>query len=89
MFFIAGNRRLVSVIVNTQPTPSFGKPVDAPKSGFATHTNATPRNFDIMPDGQHFIGIVNAGEVGASSAPAQIQVVLNWFEEVKQRASGH
>jgi serine/threonine-protein kinase len=88
LFYIPGNRRLVSVSVNTQPTPSFGKPVDAPKSGFVTHTNATPRNFDVMPDGQHFLGIVNFGEIGSGSTPAQLQVVLNWFEEVKQRASG-
>jgi hypothetical protein len=39
-----------------------------------------------MPDGQHLLEVIDAGQgqTGAPSAP-QIQVVLNWFEELKQR----
>jgi hypothetical protein len=44
------------------------------------------RTFDIMPDGQHFIGV--SGEEllreGQSAAP-RLEVVLNWFEDLKQR----
>jgi hypothetical protein len=44
------------------------------------------RNNDITLDGKRFLGVVAAGET-ASGAPAapQIQVVLNWFEELKAR----
>jgi hypothetical protein len=45
------------------------------------------RSHDVSPDGKRFIGIVNAsasGQAGAGSAH-QLQVVLNWFEELKTR----
>jgi hypothetical protein len=44
----------------------------------ALQTNA---NYDVSPDGQRFL-MVKENE--ATSA-AQINVVLNWFEEVKQK----
>ena len=45
---------------------------------------AERRAFDITPDGK-FVGLIQAGqtESGAPIAP-QIQVVLNWFEELKR-----
>lgn len=88
LFYIPGNRRLVSVTFNTQPTVSFGTPVEAPRSGFETRASSVPRNFDILPNGK-FIGVVAAGQTQTGSAAPQIQVVLNWFEDVKQRAPGH
>jgi len=44
------------------------------------------RNNDITHDGKRFLGVVAAGQI-ASGTPAapQIQVVLNWFEELKAR----
>ena len=44
------------------------------------------RPFDISRDGQHFLGLIDAAQT-QSGAPAaeQIQVVLNWFEELKAR----
>ena len=58
----------------------------ATKSGFTTAVPTSVRTYDILPDGKHFIGVVPAGQArsGPASAP-QIQVVLNWFEDVKQR----
>ena len=38
----------------------------------------------MMPDGQHFIGVVNPILAG-QYANAGIVVVLNWFEELRQR----
>ncbi len=38
-------------------------------------------NFDVAPDGRHFL-MIKAAE---SEPPAQINVVLNWFEELKRR----
>ena len=45
------------------------------------------RPFDISRDGQRFLGLIEAAQT-QSGAPAaqQIQVVLNWFEELKARA---
>lgn len=73
----------------TQPSVSFGSPVRAPKSGFNTAVPANARTYDILPDGQHFIGVVPVGPSRSGSAGApQIQVVLNWTEDVKQRVPG-
>ena len=45
------------------------------------------RNYDMTRDGKQFLGVVAAGSAAASSAAAapQIQLVLNWFEELKAR----
>jgi hypothetical protein len=37
----------------------------------------------VSPDGQHFLMLKPAES--AQGAPTQINVVLNWFEELKQR----
>jgi hypothetical protein len=42
-----------------------------------------PRTFDILPDGR-FIGVANETMLEEATAP-RIEVVLNWFEELKQR----
>jgi hypothetical protein len=46
-------------------------------------TAATIRNYDVSPDGQRFLMLKPVES--QSSAPAQINVVLNWFEELKQK----
>ena len=44
------------------------------------------RNFDVAPDGQQFLGVLP----GARSDPDvptsyQINIVLNWFQELRER----
>ena len=78
-----GDRQFVAVSVTTRPI-TFGNPVPVPRL-FASRP-AFERNYDITLDGKRFLGVVAAGQT-ASGAPAapQIQVVLNWFEELKAR----
>ena len=48
------------------------------------------RNFDIMPDGEQFVVVVRVAddETENEQVPAgQINVVLNWFEELKERVA--
>jgi serine/threonine-protein kinase len=80
-----GISQFVAMSVTTRPTFTFGNPVPVP-SGFLGHGQNAERNNDITPDGKRFLGVVAAGQT-ASGAPAvpQIQVVLNWFEELKAR----
>jgi hypothetical protein len=69
------------VDIATQPTFSPGKP----KMLFEGPYVPTPRSFpdyDVSPDGQRFL-MLKANEL--AQAPAQINVVLNWFEELKQK----
>ena len=44
---------------------------------------ATFPNYDVSPDGQRFL-MLKPSE-SAEAAPTQINVVLNWFEELKQK----
>jgi Tol biopolymer transport system component len=75
----------VAVSVTTRPTFTFGNPVRVPKL-FVERGPGFERNNDITRDGKRFLGVVAAAQT-ASGAPAapQIQVVLNWFEELKAR----
>jgi len=43
---------------------------------------ATTPNYDVSRDGQRFL-MVKAGAAG-EAAPTQINVVFNWFEELKR-----
>src|SRR5205814_2356075 len=45
---------------------------------FVSNANSHPV-YDIMPDGQHFVFVQSAG------ADVKTVVVLNWFEEVRQK----
>jgi serine/threonine-protein kinase len=86
LIYVAGPNQVGSMSISTQPSVSFGSPVRAPKSGFATAAPGIIRTFDILPDGKRFIGVLPAAQVqnGIQNA-LPIQVVLNWFEDLKQR----
>jgi Tol biopolymer transport system component len=74
-----------AVRITTQPSFTFGSPVRFPKAGILGVAPTTEGNFDIAPDGR-IIGPIRAAQ-SQSGTPVrpQIQVVLNWFEELKQR----
>jgi len=82
LFYVAGPFMVGRVSFEAQPAVTFGKPVRLSKGGFSTAIPAAVRTFDLMPDGKHFLGVA-AG--GGAQGPPSIQVVLNWFEELKQR----
>jgi Tol biopolymer transport system component len=76
----------VAVALTTQPTFTVGNPVQAPQGRlFDVIGPESPRRYDTTPDGR-ILGIVTAARTpsGAAAAP-EIQVVLNWSEELKQR----
>ena len=81
LFFRNGNR-MMAVETTTQPTFSAGKP----KLLFEGPYVPTPRSlpdYDVSPDGQRFLMLKTTEQTPQS---AQINVVLNWFEELKRRA---
>ena len=71
------------VSISTQPAFSFGEAVvfARPIHGDAP---TVERTFDLSRDGQRFLGLIDATQSGGVETP-KIQVVLNWFEELKQR----
>jgi len=81
LFYRSGDK-MMAVDIATQPSFSAGKP----RVLFEGHYQPTPLtfpNYDVSPDGQRFLMLkpIEGGE----GAPAQINVVLNWFEELKHR----
>jgi len=83
LFFNSRANGLVAVGITTQPSITFMLPAPVPVR-FFTQQPTTPRNIDIFPDGTRFISVVLADQAGTPAAQ-QIQVVLNWLEELKQR----
>jgi eukaryotic-like serine/threonine-protein kinase len=87
LFYRVGTR-LVSTTVTTQPSFSLGNPVQMPIEGWIQFGQGSARNYDITPDGKQFIMVYPAAQTQSPDrrAALQIQVVLNWFEELKQSA---
>jgi hypothetical protein len=70
------------VDIFTQPSFSAGKPRMLFEGQYEP-TPATFPNYDVSPDGQRFLMLKPVEQ--AQAAPTQINVVLNWFEELKQK----
>lgn len=81
LLFAAQIGTLWAVSVTTSPTIAFGTPVAVPRT-FPGANVATPRTFDITRDGKT-LGVLTAGQ-SPSQTTDRIQVVLNWFEELKR-----
>jgi Tol biopolymer transport system component len=86
LFYSPVAGQLAAVSVTTRPAFTFGNPVTMPRV-FLDRGPGFERNNDITRDGKQFLGVVAAGQNTASGAAAapQIQVVLNWTEELKAR----
>jgi Tol biopolymer transport system component len=85
LFYVAGEQ-LVVVSVTVQPTFTFGNPVTVPGGGLRFFSGlVVPRQFDIGLDGG-IIGVVDSVRApSAVTVVPRIEVVLNWFEELKAR----
>jgi serine/threonine-protein kinase len=88
LFFLRGGsaeRQITAVDVQTQRGFAFGKITPLPIIGIIA---PGPRPYDITPDGKYFVVIVPKSQAALDKAPAeQINVTLNWFEELKQRVA--
>jgi len=79
LFYRHGDQ-MMAVGVSTQPTFTAGSPRLLFEGPYEP-TPLTLANFDVSPDGQQFLMMKSEQE----SAPTQLHVVLNWFEELKRR----
>ncbi len=77
--FYRDGLKWMSAAVQTQP--EFR--AEAPKEMFeGPYLNVPGVSYDVAPDGQHFVMI----EENQKQAPTtQLNIVLNWFEELKRR----
>ncbi len=81
LFYRSGNR-MMAVDIVAQPSLSVGKPRVLFEGQYEPTLLATA-NYDVSPDGQRFLML--KASAGKDEAPTQINVVLNWFEELKRR----
>jgi serine/threonine-protein kinase len=80
IFYRSGDKMMAA---ETTLKPSFS--VGKPRMLFEDHyvpTLATKANYDVTPDGQRFLMVKESEHEGSS--PTQINVVLNWTEELKR-----
>ena len=89
LFYVNGTIQtgigLAQVAVNLAPRIAFGNPVSLER-GFRVvgPGMGRARTFDVMPDGR-FIGLVESDEIdNGGSGTQQINLVLNWFEELRR-----
>jgi len=81
LFYRSGDR-MTAVDIATQPSFAAGKPQMLFEGQYAPSPVMFP-NYDVTLDGQHFLMLKSIGQ--EQTAPTQINVVLNWFEELKRR----
>jgi serine/threonine-protein kinase len=81
--FYRGGNRMMAVDVISQPTFSAGRPRMLFEGEYlAVQFPLTAAAYDVTADGQRFLMVK---ETQAPTAATQINVVLNWFEELKRR----
>jgi Tol biopolymer transport system component len=80
--FYRNGDKMMAVDIATQPNFSAGTPRML-FQGQYTPTPTTSPNYDVSPDGQRFLMLKPVES--QTSGPTQINVVLNWFEELKQK----
>jgi Tol biopolymer transport system component len=92
LFYLSADNSVMAVAVETKPTISFGTPKMLFKSTYLGLTSASGTPWDIHPDGKRFLMIKpsapTAATPGAATPRPKINIVLNWFEELKQRVPG-
>ena len=80
MFYRSGDR-MMAVEITTEPTFRVGTPRLLFEGNYQ-QSAATLAQYDVTSDGQRFVMVQQEeGALGVS----QLNVVLNWFEELKQR----
>jgi Tol biopolymer transport system component len=81
IFYIPAPSQFMVVSVTTQPAFSVTEPVPVPRR-FGLSPPASPRSYDLLPDGR-FVAVGLADQ--EQRASEQLDVVLNWFQELKSR----
>ncbi|MGQ0736929.1 MAG: hypothetical protein ACT4QD_25165 [Acidobacteriota bacterium] len=84
MFFRSAASLMAASAAPSAPV-EFSAPVTLFPDRYARTQSNLHTHFDVAPDGRFLL--TDSGMGGASAAPEQIHVVLNWAEEMKRLAS--
>ncbi|MFY9530333.1 MAG: protein kinase [Candidatus Acidiferrales bacterium] len=80
--FYRNGDKMMAAAVETKPAFAAGKPKLLFEGHYETSLYAFQPSYDVSPDGKRFL-MVKASE--RESVATRINVVLNWFEELKRR----
>ena len=87
LFYLAGQARVRLMVVPVQTVPTFvpENPQELLEWPYST-LRGDGRPYDVSPDGQRFLAINTVPlETDADVLPPQINIVLNWFQELKEK----
>jgi serine/threonine-protein kinase len=86
LFYIGQENSVMAVAVETKPTFKLGTPKALFRSMCVGNIIGEGTPWDISPDGKRFLMLKEPPSTpSASAGPRKINIVLNWFEELKQR----
>ena len=82
LFFVPAPTQFMAVSVQTRPTFAFTNPIKVPRR-FGLASPGSPRPYDVLPD-HRFVTVGDASQTAEQESP-HIEVVVNWFEELKRK----
>jgi serine/threonine-protein kinase len=86
LFYLSSDNSLMEISVQTDPTFRLGTPKRLFQSIYAGLSATSGIPYDISPDGKRFLMMKEPQTTPSESAgPRKINIVVNWFEELKQR----
>jgi len=87
LYFVPTVGRFSVVTLQTKPTVTFTAAVERLVTVPHDRVSTEIRDFDVTPEGRLLLTTVGDDRAATTSvAGPQIRVVLNWFEELRQRA---
>jgi len=91
--FYRNGDRMMAVPVSTMPTLKIGQPKVLFEGDYELGPGGprTNSNYDVTPDGQRFLMVApeSTADTGQPAFRPNINIVLNWFEELKRRVPVH
>jgi Tol biopolymer transport system component len=82
---VAGGSQIIAADVRTQPNFAVIKTRPLPIKGILS--NQVRGGFDVTPDDKYFVVMLPGSSESSKPSPQQINITLNWFAELKQRAA--
>lgn len=84
--YVPGIGHLAAVRIGPEPGFTFGKPASVQRAFSENMAPVYERNYDMTRDGR-FIGLAAPGQSQSIVPTGQINVVLNWDQELKRFVS--
>jgi hypothetical protein len=82
---LGGGSQIIAADVRKQPNFAVIKTTPLPIKGILS--NQARGGFDVTPDDKYFVVMLPGSRESSKAPPQQINITLNWFEELKQRAA--